>query len=145
LQTISAELEECRDIFSAKLGKITGDNIALKASGTADVIEGVMLFTNTHQNLLYEIYFERFWRLLSLVGTLVHVKSTILLPDALDGVLMNARHFSLATFNRIIMDLALVKGMAQEIELRAIKKEPSSTPRIEPKSRSFLNGILNRS
>lgn len=135
LQTIKAHLEECGKSFSDKLNGVSSYNMDLKALGTAGVIKKVILFTENYRHLLYEIHFERFWRLVSLVGTLLHIKSDIPIPEDLDSILMNAPHLSIATFNRIIIDLNLVKGKAEEIELRVLKE--ASSLKIEPKSRSF--------
>ncbi len=144
LQTINAHLQECGDIFSVKLDGISGSNITLKASGTAAVIDGVMQFTDKYHNFLYEIYFERFWRLISLVGTLMRVKSTISIPD-LDDVFINAPHLTPTTLKRVFLDLALVKARADAIHLQALS-EQSPPPKFGPTTtRSLLRSLLFRS
>lgn len=117
LQSITTELIECGHIFRAKLNKISGKDIALKASGTAQVIDGVLKFTNDYHELIYKIYFERFWRLISIIGTLSHMKDANNLPG-LAHILINAPHITPATFERIILDLEMVKRMTEKIGSR---------------------------
>lgn len=117
LHSITTELKECGNIFSAKLNKISGENIALKASGTAGVIEKVLIFTNDYHRLIYDIYLERFWRFVSIIGTLMHLKDINTLPEY-PGIFVTMPFIMPATFERIILDLEGVKGMAEKIQNR---------------------------
>lgn len=141
-QTINAELKKYGIILSAKLDEMTGDNINLKAFGTAGVVDGLKHFITKYQSLLCEIHFERFWKLISLVGALTQSKSLVVTIDALDSIVLSAPDLTLATFNRTKMNLALVKAQASEIELTVLRERVSNT-KTDSKSRSLLKNFLS--